>query len=71
MAYAMTKRGTMDNVVANEFYCDTAADLDNINPSEITFGSVAIVLDDMEVFIANSKKEWQSMTPVEEEEVEA
>lgn len=68
MAYVMTKRGTMDNVVANEFYCDTAADLNNIDASEITFGSVAVVLDGMEVFIANSQKEWCSVTPVEEEE---
>ena len=70
MAYAMTKRGQMDNQVANEFMCDTAEDLAKINPSEITFGSVAVVLDGMEVYIANSKKEWKSMTPADEEEEE-
>lgn len=70
MAYVMTKRGQMDNQVANEFMCDTAADLNKIDSSEITFGSVAVILDTMEVFIANSKKEWKSMTPVSSEEVE-
>ena len=68
MAYVMTKRGQMDNAVANEFMCDTAADLAKIEKSEITFGSVAVVLDGMEVFIANSKKEWKSMTPTSNEE---
>lgn len=70
MAYVMTKHGQMDNQVANEFMCDTAADLNEIDSSEITFGSVAVVLDTMEVFIANSQKEWKSMTPVSSEEVE-
>lgn len=70
MAYVMTKHGQMDNQVANEFMCDTAADLSKIDSSEITFGSVAVILDTMEVFIANSKKEWKSMTPVSSEEVE-
>ena len=70
MAYVMTKRGQMDNQVANEFMCDTTADLSKIDSSEITFGSVAFILDTMEVFIANSKKEWKSMTPVSNEEVE-
>lgn len=70
MAYVMTKHGQMDNQVANEFMCDTATDLNTIDSSEITFGSVAFILDTMEVFIANSKKEWKSMTPVSNEEVE-
>lgn len=70
MAYVMTKHGQMDNQVANEFMCDTAADLNEIDSSEITFGSVAFILDTMEVFIANSKKEWKSMTPISSEEVE-
>jgi len=68
MAYVMTKRGQMDNVVANEFMCDTSSDLAKIDKSEITFGSVAVVLDGMEVYIANSKKQWISMTPTSNEE---
>lgn len=65
MAYAMTKRGSLDNQVANEFMCDTAADLAKIKPTEITLGSVALVIDTMEVFIANSNKQWKSVTPTE------
>lgn len=70
MAYAMTKRGSLDNQVANEFMCDTAADLAKIDPTEITLGSVALVIDTMEIFIANSNKQWKSATPIEETEEE-
>lgn len=70
MAYAMTKRGSLDNQPASEFMCDTAADLATIDPSLITLGSVALVVEDMEVFIANSQKQWKSMTPAEKEEEE-
>lgn len=71
MAYKLTKRGSLDNETTNEFFCDTAADLAKIPSSEINLGSVAIVVDGMEVFIANSNKQWVSMTPtVEVEESE-
>ena len=65
MAYKMTKRGSMDNETTNEFFCDTATDLANIPASLVNLGSVAVVLDGMEVYIANSSKQWISMTPVE------
>ena len=68
MAYAMTKRGSLDNQVANEFMCDTAADLTKIDPTDITLGSIALVIDTMEIFIANSNKQWKSATPTEETE---
>ena len=70
MAYKMTKSGSLDNAVTNEFFCDTADDLANIPSSLVNLGSVAVVLDGMEVYIANSNKQWQSMTPVTEEEEE-
>ena len=56
-----SKRGERDNVVTNEFICDTTADLNNINPRYITLGSTAIVLkgdNGLEVFMATSSKEW-------------
>ena len=53
MAYKMTKRGSMDNETTNEFFCDTAADLSNIPASLVNLGSVAVVLDGMEVYINN------------------
>lgn len=68
MAYKLTKRGSLDNETTNEFFCDTAADLAKIPSSEINLGSVAIVVDGMEVFIANSNKQWVSMTPTAEVE---
>ncbi len=60
----MTKRGSLDNIVTYEHICDTTADMDNINPNYITLGSTCIVLsgddsEEMEVYIANSKKEWK------------
>ena len=65
MAYKMTKRGSMDNEITHEFFCDTAEDLAAIPSSLINLGTIAIVLDGMEVYIANSNKQWQSMTPTD------
>ena len=73
MAYAMTKHGTLDNVVTNEFICDAAEDLDLIDKKDITLGSVAIVLHGdagIEVYMADSTKEWISMSATTEEEEE-
>lgn len=68
MAYKMTKRGSMDNEVTNEFICETSDDLANIPPKDINLGTVAIVLKPaIQVFIADSQKVWCSMTPVTEE----
>lgn len=68
MAYKMTKRGSLDNEITNEFFCDTATDLNNIPSNQINLGSVAVVVDGMEIYIANSNKEWISMTPISSEE---
>lgn len=58
----MTKRGSQDNVVTYEHYCDTVADMANIDPKYITLGSVCVVVagenDDLSIYIANSQKEW-------------
>lgn len=63
MATIMTKQGQLDNVVTYEHICDTVADMANINPSYVTLGSVCIVIkgenDDLEVYMADSKKEWK------------
>lgn len=61
----MTKRGSMDNETTNEFFCDSATDLANIPANLVNLGSIAVVLDGMELYIANSNKQWISMTPVE------
>lgn len=59
MANITTKRGQVDNVITYEHICDTTADMENIDPQEITLGSVCIVLDGgFEVYMANSNKEW-------------
>ena len=61
MASKMTKRGSEDNEVVYEFMCDTIDDLDSLDRKYITLGSIAIVLQGaagLEVYIANSSKEW-------------
>ena len=62
----MTKRGSEDNIVTYEHYCDTKADLANIPQNQIALGSVAIVLkdedDSMGIYLANSNKEWISFS---------
>lgn len=61
----MTKRGSLDNNITYEHFCDTKADMVNINPNYITLGSVCIVIngedDGMEVYMANSNKEWNAI----------
>jgi hypothetical protein len=64
MAQIMTKRGSQDNVVTYEFVCDSTADLQAIEPEYVTLGSVAIVIQGdsgLEVYMANSEKEWVNL----------
>ena len=74
MAAKMSKRGQIDNEVTYEFMCDETADLQSIEPRYITLGSIAIVVEGsngLEVYMANSKKQWINInggTAAEEEE---
>lgn len=68
MAAIMTKRGSSDNEVTYEFMCDTSSDLATIDPRYITMGSVAIIIDGFEVYIANSKKQWVGLNTTLTEE---
>ena len=70
MAAVMTKRGMSDNEVTYEFMCDTAADLQDIDPRYITIGSVAVIIDGFEVYIANSKKQWIGLNTTSTQESE-
>ena len=74
MAHVMTKNGTESNVNTYEYICDTTADLANIDSRYITLGSTAIVLEGdagLEVYMANSSKQWISlMSNIDEEETE-
>lgn len=61
MAYTTTRRGALDNEVTYEIICDHTNDLNNINSDQISFGSIAIILqgdNGLEVYMANSSKEW-------------
>ena len=50
--------------INEEYFCDTIEDLMQISPKDINLGSIAIVIDGMQVFIAGSNKQWNSMTPI-------
>jgi len=58
----MTKRGSADNAIIYEHYCDTRADMANIDKNYITLGSVCIVLkgqdNQLEIYLAGSDKQW-------------
>ena len=64
MAHKMTKRGNIDNVVTYEHFCDTKADMADINPDEVNLGSVCVVLvdesegDTLQFYLAKSDKVW-------------
>lgn len=64
MAAIMTKRGTEDNVVTYEHFCDTKADMGTIDPTYITLGSVCVVLEDetendtLQFYLAKTDKSW-------------
>lgn len=60
----MSQRGSQDNVVTYTHICDDTADLDDIEDEYITLGSVALVVNGtggIEIYMANSDKEWVSM----------
>ena len=67
MAYAMTKRGSLDNCVTYEFICDTVADMNAIEDRYRTIGSTAVVLQGdagLEVYISGSDKIWTSLSVI-------
>lgn len=61
----MTKRGSEDNIITYEHYCDTTVDMNNINSKYITLGSVCVVIKGndgaMELYMADSNKQWNKM----------
>lgn len=66
MAYAMTKRGSQDNIITYEFICDSMNDLAAIDNKYRTIGTVGIVLSGesggLEVYICGSNKQFQALT---------
>ena len=66
MATIMTKQGNLDNVVTYEHICDTFEDIQSIDPHYITLGSTCVVINGesggLEVYMADSNKEWQSIS---------
>lgn len=63
--HIITKIGDQINVATYEHFCDTAADVKDIDPKKITLGSTLVVLQGesghIEFYIANSSKEWIKM----------
>ena len=63
MAHKMTRRGSLDNMITYEHYCDAIADLNKIDPNEINLGTIALVVEGasggLEVYMAKSDKSWK------------
>ena len=63
--HVTTKRGNLDNEVTYDHFCDKKADMDTIDPKEITLGSVCIILEDetkddtLQFMLAKSDKTWK------------
>ena len=61
----MSKRGSQDNVVTYEHYCDTTTDMENIDPKYITLGSICVVIkgenNTLELYIADSNHTWNKL----------
>ena len=62
MSYKFAQRGSLDNETTNVFYCDEPEDLEKIPTAEINLGSVAVVIDPFDMYIAKSNKSWKSLT---------
>lgn len=62
MPYKLAQRGSLDNEITNVFYCDEPEDLEKIPTAEINLGSVAVVVDPFDMYIAKSNKQWKSLT---------
>lgn len=63
--HILTKRGNLDNVITYEHICDTTEDMAFIERKYITLGSTCVVLSGdsggMEVYMADSNKEWHDI----------
>ena len=68
MPYKLAQRGSLDNEITNVFYCDEPEDLEKIPTAEINLGSVAVVVDPFDMYIAKSNKQWKSLTGTSSEE---
>ena len=65
MSYKMIRQGT-----TNEFICESADDLTNIPKDEINLGSMAVIIEGAQIYMANSKKQWVSFGLTSDEEGE-
>lgn len=64
MAWKVAMRGTMDNETTNTIFCDYERDKDAIPASEINLGTVAVVWETMQAYMANSQKQWKNFVTV-------
>ena len=55
----MLKDGEKINRETFQHICDDISDLENSPRNQINFGSLAYIVNTGELFIANSKLEWQ------------
>ena len=62
--HVTTKRGNLDNEITYDHFCDHKEDMDLIDQTEITLGSVCVILEDetknntLQFMLAKSDKTW-------------
>lgn len=56
--WIISKKNDITNRTNIEFMCDTFDDINAIPKEKITMGSIAIIINTQQIFIANSNKEW-------------
>lgn len=56
--WILSKKNDVTNRTNMEFMCDNISDIDSIPKEEFTMGSIAIIINTQQMFIANSNKEW-------------
>lgn len=58
MAVILAGKNGEFNRTVNYFYADTKADMNDINPGDITMGSRCYIINTGDTYMANSSKEW-------------
>ena len=65
MPKVMTQRGSQDNVVTYTHFCDTHADMDEIEKKYVTLGSSCVVIKDeknnntLTFYLGTSEGTWE------------
>ena len=60
MSYTIRRQGDSDSYNVVELCCDKASDIETL-PKTYAPGSVCIVIENSDVYMLNTKKEWKKI----------